>query len=115
MEATARTSTPNPAKALHRVLAPALLKLGAHGHPGISPVARFIIEFDGYQGLLDLIGGDLYPAASLDHYPLVPDQAELLFQPRVPGYKNGQTTSGELLNQAIEFHLDHRHPGWSDE
>lgn len=42
----------------------------AHTHTDILPLARFVIEFDGYKGTTDLIGGDLYLAADIDPRPL---------------------------------------------
>lgn len=105
----------NPAKALFQIVASLLSNPAAHGHPACPSISRIQIDFDGYQGGADFIGGDLFRSASMDRNPIASDQAEALLNTRTI-YPEGRTTTvGEILDEAIETHLAYRHPGWNCE
>lgn len=109
------TTCINPAKALFRLAAKSLLAPAAHGHPEIPPVSRFHIDFEGFKGNTELIGGDLFPTSDLDGEPLESDHAEIALKFRTPDLRGKAVTVGEILDKAIEAHLAHRHPDWNDE
>ena len=112
---TTTTRRINPARALLRHIAPVLVDPNAPGHPDIPSVDRFQIDFDGYKGITDLICGNLFTFASIDKTPLVSDQAVALLATRIHDLHGKLTTIGGILDDALEAHLDHRHPGWNDE
>ena len=103
----------NPAKALFQHIARVLLHPVANSD--IPPIGRFQIDFEGYKGITDLIGGDLFPAGDADGEPLDSELAEKALKRPATGTHNRSTTVGLLLDEAIEAHLAHRHPNWNDD
>lgn len=105
----------NPARTLFQLAAKSLRTPVSHGHPELPAVGRFQIDFDGYKGITDLIGGDLFPASNPDGAPIESDLSEIALKLPAIDPNGGTVTTGELLDDAIDAHLDHRHPDWNDE
>jgi hypothetical protein len=74
-----------------------------------------MIEFDGYQGLTDFIGGDLYPATNLTGDPIDSDQAEALLSSPVTDPNGKETTVGEILDAAVKAKLAQHRQDWNEE
>ena len=105
----------NPAKALFQHIARVLLNPAANGHPDIPPIGRFQIDFEGYKGITDFIGGDFFRATDPDGEAIESDiTEEALKLPAVDAH-NRAATIGLLLDEAIETHLAQRHPDWNDD
>jgi len=103
------------ARQLLQAIAGIFANPAAHGHPDIPPLGRFQIDFDGYKGVSDFIGGDLFTAATLETHPVDSDQAETFLSIPANHPAGRKVTLGEILDEAIEAHLAHRHPAWTDE
>jgi hypothetical protein len=99
-----------------RLLAPVAAVLrdpAAHGHPDLPPIRRFRVRFQGYQGQADLIGGELFAETGSRRKPLDQDSTKKLLSLPVTDSDSRVMTIGELLHEAAETHLDHRHPEWT--
>ena len=100
----------NPAKALFQHIGRVLLNPAANGHPDIPPIGRFQIDFEGYKGITDFIGGDFFRATDPDGEAIESDiTEEALKLPAVDAHDRA-TTIGLLLDEAIETYLAQRHP-----
>jgi hypothetical protein len=109
------TTQPHSARQLLRAIAGIFANPATHGHPDIPPLGRFQIDFDGYKGVSDFIGGDLFTAATLETRPVESDLAEKFLSIPANHPDGRKITLGEILDEAIEAHLRHRQPNWNDE
>ena len=103
------------AQQLLQSVAPILTRPATHGHPDIPPIGRFVIDFDGYRGLTDFIGGDLYPAADVTGDPIHSDLAETLLNSPAIHPDGRETTLGEILDDAVEAKLIQHRRDWNEE
>jgi hypothetical protein len=86
----------------------------AHGHSDLRPIRRYRVRFEGYQGQADLIGGELFAEAGSRRKALDQNLTKRLLSLPATDSDSRVMTIGELLYEAAETHLDHRHPEWSD-
>ena len=96
-----------------RLLAPVAAVLrnpAANGHPDLPPIRRYRVRFQGYQGQADLIGGELYAESGSRRKALDQDLTKRLLSLPATDSDGRVMTIGELLYEAAETHLDHRHP-----
>lgn len=100
----------NPAKALFQQVGQILLDPISNGPSGIPPICRFQIDFEGYKGITDLIGGTLFPANDPDGEPIESDLAEQALKLPAVDTDDRITTVGILLDEAIAAHLAQRPP-----
>jgi hypothetical protein len=99
-----------------RLLAPVAAVLrnpAAHGHPDLPSIRRYRVRFEGYQGQADLIGGELFGETGSRRKALDLDSTKRLLSLPVTDSDSRAMTIGELLYEAAETHLDHRHPEWT--
>ena len=82
----------------------------AHGHPDLPPIRRYRVRFEGCQGSADLIGGELFAEAGNRRKALDVNLTDQLLSMPVTAPDDRETTIGNLLHEAAETHLDHRHP-----
>ena len=105
--------TTTPSRRLLASVAAVLRNPAAHGHPDLPPVRRYRVRFEGYQGQADMIGGELFAETASRRKPLDTNLTARLLKTPVTDPNGRATTIGELLHEAAETHLDHRHPEWT--
>ena len=99
-----------------RLLAPVAAVLrnpAAHDHPDLPAIRRFRVRFEGYQGQADLIGGELFAESGSSRKALDQNLTKRFLSLPVTDSDSRAMTIGELLYEAAETHLDHRHPEWT--
>lgn len=96
-------------------IAPILANPAAHGHPDIPPIGRFVIDFDGYRGITDFIGGDLYPVADVTGDPINSDFAEAFLSSPATNPDGSRRTIGQILDDAVEAKLTRHRQNWNEE
>ena len=102
-----------PSLRLLTPVAAVLRNPAAHGHPDLPPIRRYRVRFEGYQRQADLIGGELFAETGSSRKALVQNLTMKLLSLPVTDSDSRVMTIGELLHEAAETHLDHRHPEWT--
>ena len=105
--------TNNPSIRLLAPVAAVLRNPAAHGHPDLPSIRRYRVRFEGYQGQADLIGGELFAEAGSRRKALDQNLTKRLLSLPATDSDSRAMTIGELLYEAAETHLDHRHPEWT--
>jgi hypothetical protein len=108
-----RNMTNAPSLRLLAPVAAVLRNPAAHGYPDLPAIRRYRVRFEGYQRQADLIGGELYAETGSRRKALDQNLTNRLLSLPVTDSDSRVMTNGELLYEAAETLLDHRHPEWT--